>query len=351
MELADLTHMVPTDLFDLGRTSLEEMSFLPGPNIGVTEWLDDIGDNLKIRLGKYEAPLIRLCAAKQSVPVIGIDTTNIELGQTTRGVLCAVRGTAVKAEDGRYEYMRHGPFIFHITNGNRQVLYQNLTESFLGIQESGPAPPIEKMTDRIRSILERWLQRQVSFNYNGSIILWDGSLAAPRVSRSLPLMSKMLKEAREKENTVLAFSKKTSLALWNGNLDLVDSRLAPSLLDIDEEARLGFAGQLCFLGHVYAAKLLPGNYTFRLDIDRSVPAPKAIEATQKLLASDGLHENYPETLRLAHVLSKFSPVETIGMHRFIGKTYGFQTQQSPNIRRAIFGPLEGDAPPEGVFAH
>ncbi len=350
MELVDLTHMVPTGLFDLGRTSLEEMSCLPELNIGVTEWSDDFGDNLKIRLGNYEAPLIRLCAAEHSVPVVGIDTTNIELGQTARGVLCAVRGTVVKVEDGLYEYLRHGPFIFHITNGNRQVLHQNLTESFLSIRESGPAPPLENMTDRIRSIFERWLQRQVSLNYKGSIILWDGSLAAPRMSRSLPLMRKILKEARNNENTILAFSKKTKLSLWNGNIDLVDSRLAPSLLDIDEEARLGFFGQLCFLGHIYAAKLMPGRYTFRLDIDRSIPALKAIEATQKLLVSDGLRENYPETLRLAHVLSKFSPAETIGIHRFIGKTYGFQTRQNPNIRSAIFGPLEGNVPPKGVFA-
>jgi hypothetical protein len=30
------------------------------------------------------------------------------------------------------------------------------------------------------------------------------------------------------------------------------------------------------------------------------------------------------------------------MHRFIGKTYGFQAHDSPNVRRAILSPLEGD---------
>lgn len=341
--------MIPTDFFDLGRTSLEEMASIKRPNMVETEWTDDTDENLMLRIGNCKAHLIRLHAAEISVPVIGIDTTNIELGQTTRGILCAVRGTVVKVDNGHYEYMRYGPFIFHITNGNRQILYENLFESFLGIRESGAAPPLEKMTERIRNILERWLQRQVSLTHNDSIILWDGSLAAPRSSRSLPLMSKMLKEARDRENAVLAFSKKTSLSLWNGTLDLVDSALAPSLLDIDEEARLGYSGQLSFLGHVYAAKLTSGSYTFRLDIDRSIPTQKAIEKAQKLLASDGLHENYPETLRLAHILSKFSPLEIIGMHRFIGKTYGLQSQQGPNVRKAIFGPLDGNVPVEGVF--
>lgn len=352
MELADVSHMVPMDFFDLGRSSLEEMASITSrPSIDGVEWSDEAGDALILRLGGHNAPLIRLSEAGQSVPVIGIDTTNIELGQTGQGILCAVRGTVVKAEEGRYEYIRHGPFIFHITNTNRQTLYENLMASFLDVRESGHAPPLEKMTERIRGVLERWLQRQVSLTYRGALILWDGSLAAPRTSRSLPLMSRILREARERENTILAFSKKTTLALWNGGHDIVDNRLAPSLLDIDEDARLSYAGQLCFLGHVYASKLRPGSFTLRLDIDRQVPAPEAVEAVQRLLVSDGLRENYPETLRLAHVLSKLSPAEVIGIHRFIGKKYGFQAHQYPNVRGAILGPLEGNGLPRGIFLH
>jgi hypothetical protein len=350
MELADLTHMVPTDFFDLGRTSLEDIAPISKPCLmNRVDWVES-EKNLKVKLGNDEASIIRLFPAEQNVPVIAIDTTNIELGQTGRGILCAFRGTIVKAQEGRYEYTRHGPFIFHITNRNRQILHDTLTES-LGMRESGAAPPLEKMTERIRGILERWLQRQVSISHTGVLILWDGSLAAPRVSRSLPLMNRMLREARDRGNMILAFSKKTTLPFWNGGLNLIDNGLAPSLLDIDEEARLSYAGQLCFLGHVYAAKLMPGNYTFRLDIDRSIPLSRAVDGAQKLLISDGLHENYPETLRLAHVLSKFSPTEIIGIHRYVGKRYACQVQQSPNIRRVIFGPLEGNCPPNGVFAH
>ena len=352
MELADLTHMVPMDFFDLGRSSLEEMaSTITRLGTDGVEWSDEAGDVLSLRLGNHEAPLIRLNPAEESVPVIGIDTTNIELGQTERGTLCAIRGTVVKVEEDRYEYVRHGPFIFHITNRNRQTLYENLMESFLGMRESGAAPPLEKMTERIRSVLERWLQRQVSLTYRGALILWDGSLAAPRTSRSLPLMNRILREARERENTILAFSKKTTLTLWNGGRDLVDNCLAPSLLDIDEDARLSYAGQLCFLGYVYAAKLRPGSFTLRLDIDRSIPVSEAVKGVGKLLVSDGLRENYPETLRLAHILSKFSQAEIIGIHRFIGKTYGLEISQYPDVRGAILGPFEGNGLPRGVFVH
>jgi hypothetical protein len=352
MELADLTHMAPLDFFDLGRSSLEEMaSTIKRSGMDGAVWSDEAGDTLSIRLRNHEAPLIRLSAAEHSVPVIGVDTTNIELGQTERGVLCAVRGTVVKVEEGNYEYIRHGPFVFHITNRNRQTLYESLMESFLGMHESGAAPPLEKMTERIRSLLERWLQRQVSLAHRGALILWDGSLAAPRTSRSLPLMSRMLREARERENTVLAFSKKTTLTLWNGCHDLLDNRLAPSLLDIDEDARLNYAGQLCFLGYVYAAKLRQGSFTLRLDVDRSLPISKGVEGVEKLLTSDCLRENYPETLRLAHILSKFSAAEVIGIDCFIGKTYGLHIGQYPDVRGALLGPLEGNGLSKGVFVH
>jgi len=352
VELAGLTHMFPTEFLDLGRSSLEETaSIISRLDMDKAEWSDEVGDSLSLSLRASEARLIKLSPVGRSVPVIGIDTTNIELGRTGRGIVCAVRGTVVKVEEGNYEYIRHGPFIFHITNGNKQILYENLMESFLGMHESGASPPLEKMTERIRSVLERWLQRQISLTYRGALIIWDGSLAAPRTSRSLSLMSRMLREARDRNNTILAFSKKTTLAVWNGGHDLVDNRFAPSLLDIDEDARLSYGGQLCFLGHVYAAKLTPSNFTFRLDVDRSTPTSKVVEDVQKLLASDSLRENYPETLCLAHVLSKFSPAEIIGLHRFIGKTYGFQVHQYPDVRGSIFGPFEGNGPARGVFLH
>jgi len=350
MELVDLLPPVPTDFFDLSRATLEVIRKTPIQSQHVSEWLNDADENLRLRIGNHEAPLIKLFPSRTSVPVIGIDTTNIDLGQTSKGILCAVRGTIVKTNNGRYEYTRYGPLPFHITNENRQVLYDNLTESFFGSREHVTAPPLDKMSEVIRGLLERWLQHQVAVSNNDTIILWDGSLAAPRISRSLPLVKMILREARNNSNSVLAFSKKTSLTLWNDSLDLVDSKLAPGLLDVDEEALACAMGNITFLGHVYAAKFSPGKYTFRLDIDRSVSS-NAAEIGGKLLASECLHENYPETLRLAHVLSKLSSMEIVGIHRFIGKKYGFKTSLSPNIRRTIFGPLEGNVPPEGVFGY
>jgi len=291
--------------------------------------------------GERRSQLIRLNVSKKQVPVVAVDTTNTDLGLTKNGLLCAFRGTVVRSEGGRCSYTRHGPFLFHVTHTNRQVLYDGLRQAYLGSQKSNIAPPVEKMADRIRTVLERWLQHQAILSNNGALILWDGSLAAPAASRSTLVVSQMLREARERGNRVLALSKRTTLGLREGAIyDLIGDEYAPSLLNIDEEAREVYGSRLRFLGHVYAAKLSHSSFTFRLDIDRGLPEEEAIESVQQLLVSDGLQENYPETLRLAHVLSRFSPAEAIGMQRFIRECYGLRFSPPPDVREVIFGPFE-----------
>jgi hypothetical protein len=340
MELAEL-HPFPKDLLDIGRYSLEEVSF----NLGEFRENDEGANQDSLLIGEegeHRSRLIRLNAGKKQVPVVAVDTTNTDLGLTKNGLLCAFRGTVVRAEGGRCSYTRHGPFLFHVTHANRQVLYDGLRQVYLGSQKREIAPPVEKMADRIRTVLERWLQHQAVLSNSGAILLWDGSLAAPAASRSTLVVSQMLREARERGNRVLALSKKTTLGLREGTIyDLIDDEYAPSLLNIDEEAREAYGARLRFLGHVYAAKLSHSSFTFRLDIDRGLPDEEAIESVQQLLVSDGLQENYPETLRLAHVLSRFSPSETIGMQRFIRECYGLRFSPPPDVREVIFGPFEG----------
>lgn len=323
----------------MGRSSLEEVRF------DVTQFQEDEEETeggVVIGEEGQRRGLIRLTVGSKQVPVIAVDTTNTELGLTRNGLLCAFRGTIVRAEGGRCSYTRHGPFMFHVTPNNRQVLYDGLRQAYLGSQKRETAPPVEKMVDRIRTVLERWLQHQAILSSEGALLLWDGSLAAPAASRSTLVVSQMLHEARERECKVLALSKKTTLGLRQGAIrDLIDDECAPSLLDIDEEARQVYGLRLRFLGHVYAAKLARSSFTFRVDIDRGLPEEEAVEGVRELLISDGLRENYPETLRLAHVLSRFSPTEAIGMQRFIRESYGLRFSSGPDVREVIFGPFGG----------
>ncbi len=150
-------------------------------------------------------------------------------------------------------------------------------------------------------------------------------------------MREILAIARRNNNTVLAFSKATSLRA-NGYLitDLLPSGEAPYLL---ETTGLRFKAPMVALGDVYVARLHKANMAFRLDIDSEVPLQSRFEAVEKLLGNDALQNSYPETLRLAHILCTFTANEVLAMQHFITRRHGIQIVNRPDMHRLLFGPF------------
>jgi hypothetical protein len=179
------------------------------------------------------------------------------------------------------------------------------------------------------------MQAFVNQTLRDSLILWDGSLTASTLGTSPQAMRKLLKEARNRQNTILAFSKMTRLLLHGTRItDLVWQHPPPCLLKIEKPSPVG---SLCFLGSMYVAKLTKGGLAFRMDVDASLSDEQAVEGAQKLLGNDVVLQSYPETLRLAHILSTFTASEVIGLQRYIVKERGMRIVIRPNIRRLLFG--------------
>src|SRR3989304_957978 len=113
------------------------------------------------------------------------------------------------------------------------------------------------------------------------IILFDGSLTSGTIDTPVQRMKEILSTARRNKNTVLAFSKATSLRI-NGYLitDLLPERDPPYLL---ETTGLRFKPPFILLGDVYVARLNKANIALRLDIDKEIPIPSRLEAVEKLL--------------------------------------------------------------------
>jgi hypothetical protein len=271
-------------------------------------------------------------------PVAAVDTSSIRIGETETGILCAIRGAIVWKEKSRYKYLRFGPFPFHITEENKKEIYNLFRNYYFGASEDASAPSLINIQTRMGNLLDRWLQLSISSSAHESIILWDGSLTAGAADSPVNVISQLLEIARNRLNTILAFSKTTNLRLLGHRLtDLAENSKPPCLLQIN-----GFpvsSGPMFTLGNVYVAKLTQGICSFRLDIDKEVPRERGIEAVQKLLGSDLLTQSYPETLRLAHVFSTFTATEVIGIQRFIAQQYGLRLVMRPNVRRLLFGPF------------
>lgn len=274
----------------------------------------------------------------ESTPVVAVDVSSIRIGETETGLLCAIRGAIVWKEKKRYKYLRLGPFPFQLTEENRGEIYNLFRRYYSDAREETVAPNLTNVQIRMGGLLERWLQMGVSCSFHSSIILWDGSLTAGTVDSPVKVMSHLLEIARNRLNTILAFSKTTRLRLSGHKLtDLMGKSQPPYLLKIT-----GFptqSGPLFSLGDVYVAKLTRGICSFRLDIDKKVPRELRIIAVKKLLGNDLLLQSYPETLRLAHIFSTFTASEVIGIQRFIAQQCGLRIIARPNVRRLLFGPF------------
>ena len=310
-----------------------EMTF----NQHATENLEDATP----ALGTHDSFTIQSIPLKpllENTPVAAVDVSSIKIGETETGMLCAIRGAIVWKEKSQYKYLRLGPFPFHITEENKKEIYNLFRHYYFEVSEDASAPSLINMQTRMGNLLERWLQLGISCSAQDSIILWDGSLTAGTVDSPVSIVSQLLEIARNRLNTVLAFSKTTNLRLSGHRLtDLAEKSEPPCLLQIN-----GFpvsSGPVFSLGNVYVAKLTHGICSFRLDIDKKVPREREIEAVQKLLGSDLLIQSYPETLRLAHIFSTFTATEVIGIQRFIAQQYGLKTIARPNVRRLLFGPF------------
>jgi len=273
-------------------------------------------------------------------PIAAIDTSSMKIGETATGILIAVRGATVYKQNKHYNYMRLGPFIFHVTEENKKEVFTQLQAAyFTSPHEHGEtlgSLNIAQMPTRIASILEKWLQVTVAKTLSSSLILFDGSLTAGTPDMPTRIVKEILAHARENGNIVLAFSKMTTLRV-NGQIitEMPQQHKPPYML---EAVGLKPKPPIVVFGDVYVARLNNGNYAFRLDIDRELSSEQRITAVEKLLGNDLLLQGYPETLRLAHILCTFTANEVIAMQHFIARKYGLKLLNRPDIHKLLFGP-------------
>ncbi|HVP16564.1 MAG TPA: DNA double-strand break repair nuclease NurA [candidate division Zixibacteria bacterium] len=321
LSLHSLKH-APDHAFQLNQQNVQQFNSL------------DIHEET-LRLKLEPLPLI---PSRKGKIVAAVDTSTIKIGETSTGIVIAVRGANVWKQDRRYRYLRFGPFIFHVTEENKKQVYETLEATYfnsLHEHSHQGAPSILQMPTRIASLLERWLQTMATKTMNNGLALFDGSLTAGTAETPTHRMKEILDTARKGDNVVLAFSKMTNLRA-NGHriTDLLPDHRPPFLLETEG---LRLKPPMVLLGDVYVARLTKGNLAFRLDIDKEVPPERRIEAVEKLLGNDLFTESYPETLRLAHILCTFTANEVLAMQHFVTRKFGLQIINRLDMHRLLFG--------------
>ena len=338
--------LIPSFLIELSKSSMRNLrgdSFQPRgvylPEFGL-ENEADVEPAIKVETVNMKPMPTRIEPISGGAPIIAVDVSSTKVGETGNGIICALRGALVLKDERLYHYVRYGPLAFHVTDQTQESLSKRL--GFQQFRIANPSTtPATYVLSRLRNILERWTQRLVCSTFKNSIMLFDGSLTAGTPDNPVKRMSSILDIAKDNGNVVLAFSKATKLCVAGQRItNLLDEATPPCVLDIDPFVVLQFpSNPIQLLGRVHVAKLASGGFTFRLDVDREVPQEIALEAVGKLVGGDLVVQGYPESLRLAHILSTFTANEVIAIQRFVTQQYGLQMVPQFSLRRSLFGPF------------
>jgi len=140
---------------------------------------------------------------------------------------------------------------------------------------------------------------------------------------------------------VIAISKKTKLRIHNQSLtELLENQSDPCILEVDEQVTDQFPPYpVRFLGRVFVGKLARAGFPFRIDVDREISMPETMKGFCELAGTDIVDQGYPETLRMAHVLSTFTASDVLAMQAFAAARYGVQLLPKLALRRSLFGPF------------
>ena len=280
--------------------------------------------------------IIKFIPTPSSRPVAAIDTSTIRLGELEDGSLCALRGAVVVLDGKHYKYTRYGPLMFSLGNSL-------LTDQFpsLGITSFNGVSNVEILLRRVRNSLERWLQLSVTRSLANGLILIDGSLTAGTPDNPSAEMENLLGVARRSENLMIAISKNTQLRIQDKSITaLLEVNSEPCLLDVDKRIRRQFTEfPIQFLGRIFVGKLARSGFPFRIDFDRRISTEDCVAGIKQLTGTDIVDQGYPETLRVAHILSTFTASDVLAIQSLARARFGIQLLPKIALRRSLFGPF------------
>jgi len=321
-----------TQKFEPVEIDLEQ----PFPTIEKTT--DDIPNSLNVNNKQVEPSEITPKFPSEK-NIIAIDSTAFNLGVVEEGVVGSVRLSVIirKANQKSHFMERYGSYIFMVTNQNKHKIYENLFKTAYGYDPpKNSAPDSFKMIDRVRNLLERYIQLEAIKSQKNSIILLDGSLIGNTIANPGSHISRMMDEAFKNNNTLVAISKFTNLILKSNGKNitsLCQSDLNPSYRGPLNGYIDGDSSR--YLGDIYVARLTKDGEPFRIDL----PYTSALSVQETFQYTSGLAGDYgyPEELKIAHSTCVHSSIEILELQA--ASINEFKMDIEENLRKKLFAPF------------
>ena len=305
-------------------------------NDGEIEKIDELEDSETLELSPQERiRAIRLIPSDSTRDIVAIDTASVRLGETEKGIITAVRSVIVVKSRGDYKLLKFGPYIVHITEQNKAMIYEYIKEYF--DVSLGEPPKLNKMQDRFRNFIERVSQKSATKLVRNGIVLLDGSLTAGTVDTPKKVLEDILSSASDNNNFVVGISKNSWLKLSDGTkiLTLLADKQKSCFADVDKHI-LGNVYRI--LGHVFVVKFTPDGFTFRVDVYPPKLA-QSIKILRIVKSSCAFYNGYPNILRQAHINAYFTANEILGMQNYAIDNFNLILVRSFDIRKHLLAPF------------
>ena len=268
--------------------------------------------------------------------VVAIDSTGFALGYVPDGLVAALRASVVTkpAGEDRHRLERYGPYLIAVTTANKDGIYKNLYRTVYG-ESTSSVPDLANILDRMRNLFERHLELEVAKRSRDSLILLDGSLIGGTVANPRFFVKKIIDQAAQNGNSIVAISKSTRLVLQRSRrsiLSLLEGISGPCYVGgiknhIEQEPEK-------YLGDIYVARLTPRGEPFRTDLPDNAPEPheELLNALSGLAGDYG----YPEELKLAHMTCVLSGIEILELQAAAIALHGLVMKEEVDIRPRLF---------------
>jgi len=274
-----------------------------------------------------------------SCDILAIDTSSFRIGETEKGIMAAYRASIVIFNGEEYEIVRLGPFIVNLTEENKGYIY-NYLRKILGLAEVDEkrVPMLYKIVDRIRNLIERYLQIKTSSYLREGIVLWDGSLTGGTVDTPMKILRDALEGAEKSNNSVFGISKSSRLKTLDGRrlIDLLNDVHRPAFIKIHSLIDRRMADRI--LGEVYAVKFSPQGFTFRVDVHPRKGFDSK-EELSRLYSLCPMFNGYPDPLRQTHINCYFTANEILALQAYIVQKYDLEILPAFDIRKHILYPF------------
>ena len=258
---------------------------------------------------------------KEGRPVASVDSTCVLVGETGQGALYAARtAVGISYEGSLRRFFRLGPILVYATSSGLSGLAARLPSAEMDLLLSDHA-----VAERfIRNTVERRVIEALSAPEGDTIVMADGSLKHP-----MGQLSGHFHRHPGGSRCLVGFSKSSNLILSEEMVSALSTAEGPSYYIVDQ-------GQVSTV----LAKFTPDGLVFRLDLSGPEPEETILG---RIVWNDAFASGYPDSLKVAHLLSIFSNAEVHALKAYVTKRFRVHQVHTFPLSKIALGSFKGSA--------